>query len=92
MREKAEKRRNDYLKAKKKKKIYDAKYAKNENEEKRGLFGKLRKGKIPGKYSPEEIENDLDVKDKLKKSDQVKVDEMESQLEEYFAYDYMITR
>ena len=51
MRDKAEKRRNDYLKAKKKERIFSAK-SHDKDESKRGFFGKLRKGKIPFTKNP----------------------------------------
>lgn len=83
MRDKAEKRRNDYLKAKKKERIFSAKsYDKDKSG--RGFFGKLRKGKVPFKEDPAFIENDISLEKEYKKSDQIKIDEMNYQLEEFY--------
>lgn len=82
MREKAEKRRNDYLKAKKKERIFREKsYDKDESA--RGFFGKLRKGKVPFKSDPNIIENDISSEKEYKKSDKIKIEEMDYQEKEY---------
>lgn len=85
MRDKAEKRRNDYLKAKKKERIFNAK-SKDKDESKRGFFGKLRKGKIPFEYDPNVYENENYMKGEkqLKKSNRTKVEDMDYQLEELY--------
>jgi len=91
MRDRAEKRRNDYIKAKKKERIFAAKsYDKDESG--RGFFGKLRKGKIPFKKDPNIIENDISLEKEYTKSDQVKIDDMELQIEEYLSYDQHVLR
>lgn len=82
MRDKAEKRRNDYLKAKKKERIFREKsYDKDESA--RGFFGKLRKGKVPFKFNPSDIENDISLEKTYTKSNQIKVDEMNDQEKEF---------
>ena len=81
MRDKAEKRRNDYLKAKKKERIFDYKNKEEEGKNTRGFFGKLKKGKIPDTRSPEDIENEIDSP---KRSDKRREDKMNSQLEDYY--------
>ena len=83
MRDKAEKRRNDYLKAKRKEKIFSAK-SYDKDDSKRGFFGKLRKGKIPFKKDPCVVENDISLEKVYTKSNQIKIDEMESQLKEFY--------
>ena len=80
MRDKAEKRRNDYLKAKRKERIYDSKN-KEEDKSVRGFFGKLRKGKVPDTRTPAEIENWMDYP---KSSDKRRQDKMDAQLEDYY--------
>ena len=86
MRDKAEKRRNDYLKAKKKERIFSSK-SHDKDESKRGFFGKLRKGKIPFKHNPNEYENEnysMKGEKQLKKSDRIKVEDMDNQIEELY--------
>ena len=80
MRDKAEKRRNDYLKAKKKERIYNSK-KKEEDKDIRGFFGKLRKGKVPDLRTSAEIENEINSP---KRSDKRRADMMDSQLDEYY--------
>ena len=84
MREKAEKRRNDYLKAKKKERIFREK-SYDKDESKRGFFGKLRKGKIPFKTDPCIVENDTSLEKKYRKSNQTKIDDMNDQLNEFYS-------
>ena len=83
MRDKAEKRRNDYLKAKKKERIFSAK-SYDKDESKRGFFGKLRKGKIPFKKDPAIIENDISLEKEYTKSNKIKIDDMDEQLKEFY--------
>jgi len=85
MRDKAEKRRNDYLKAKKKERIFNAKNH-DKNEEKRGFFGRLRKGKPPFKHDPNAYENENYMKGEkqFKKSDRTKLEDMDIQMEELY--------
>lgn len=83
MRDKAEKRRNDYLKAKKKERIFSAK-SYDKNESKRGFFGRLKKGKIPFKNDPSIIENDTSLEKVYTKSNKIKIDEMDDQLKEFY--------
>lgn len=83
MRDKAEKRRNDYLKAKKKERIFSAK-SYDKDESKRGFFGKLRKGKIPFKKDPTIIENDISLEKEYTKSNKIKIDDMDEQLKEFY--------
>ena len=84
MRNKAEKRRNDYLKAKKKERIFDAKSHDNDKE-KRGFFGRLRKGKPPFKYDPNVYENEYYMKGEIqfRKSDRIKLEDMDIQMWEW---------
>ena len=83
MRNKAEKRRNDYLKAKRKERIFNSKsYDKDEST--RGFFGKLRKGKIPFKTDPCIVENDISLEKEYTKSNQTRIDEMNDQLDEFY--------
>ena len=83
MRDKAEKRRNDYLKAKKKERIFSAK-SHDKDESERGFFGKLRKGKIPFKKDPDIIENDVSLEKEYTKSNKIKIDDMDEQLKEFY--------
>ena len=83
MRDKAEKRRNDYLKAKKKERIFSAK-SHDKDESKRGFFGKLRKGKIPFIKDPNIIENDISLEKEYTKSNKIKIDDMDEQLKEFY--------
>ena len=83
MRDKAEKRRNDYLKAKKKERIFKEK-SYDKDESKRGFFGKLRKGKIHFKKDPAIIENDTLLEKVYTKSNKIKIDEMDDQLKEFY--------
>lgn len=85
MRDKAEKRRNDYLKAKKKERIFNAK-SNDKDKEKRGFFGRLRKGKPPIKEDPNVYENENYMKGKkqFKKSDRTKLEDMDIQIEELY--------
>lgn len=84
MRNKAEKRRNDYLKAKKKERIFNAK-SNDKDEEKRGFFGRLRKGKPPFKYDPNVYENENYMKGEkqFRKSDRIKLEDMDTQMWEW---------
>ena len=84
MRDKAEKRRNDYLKAKKKERIFSAK-SHDKDESKRGFFGKLRKGKIPFTKNPNVIENDISLEKEYTKSNKIKIDDMDEQLKEFYS-------
>ena len=81
MRDKAEKRRNDYLKAKRKERIYDSKNKDNEDNEIRGFFGKLRKGKIPDIHGDEDFIKDPDYQ---KISNKRRQDKINAQLEDYY--------
>lgn len=85
MRDKAEKRRNDYLKAKKKERIFREK-SHNKDESKRGFFGKLRKGKPPFKHDPNVYENENYMKGEKQfiKSDRTKLEDMDYQLEDLY--------
>ena len=83
MRDKAEKRRNDYLKAKKKERIFSAK-SHDKDESKRGFFGKLRKGKIPFVKDTNVIENDISLEKEYTKSNKIKIDDMDEQLKEFY--------
>lgn len=85
MRNKAEKRRNDYLKAKKKERIFDAKSHDNDKE-KRGFFGRLRKGKIPFVKDPNVIENEnfyMKGEKQFRRSDRIKLEDMDIQMWEW---------
>ena len=85
MRDKAEKRRNDYLKARKKERIFSAK-SHDKDESKRGFFGKLIKGKIPFRHDPNVYENENYMKGEkqYKKSDRIKVEDMDYQIDELY--------